>query len=473
MIQSAADPARFAFPEESVTSVVSGKSYLADEVERSQLSSLPAHPSEMAMCSVTGIRVLPAELVVSDVSGVAFRNDQVRSSQLSGRRGHFGEFVASVIPAGWLAIDEAERSEMSGDWGAKAHAVRSEKPPHRQGLRHELGVCDLTGAKLLRDELGLSSVSHRRVDVAFLVPSEASGKLALADELVVCEQTGRRLLLEETETCAITGRRVDCRELVASVLSGKKGISHQMVRCPESAKVVLPAETVKCEVTGRRLAVSEIGRCVITGRAVGLASMSACPLSGERYVDDETSKAEPKRVMAVPDLLSSCEWTGRRQLTIKLVRCRLSNLLVDKSMVNERSELRVFRELLDGVDGLGGFPADARQLAWLRMASPEFGSAHSAEWVRSQAGNVLVGCVGTIRPRDAASCSRGRGQSRRAPPAAGTPVRLAREWGVEGGSGEPSELMLGHPRRAGWLQNRAGLPSATRASLSSPPKGSL
>jgi hypothetical protein len=260
-------------------------------------------------------------------------------------------------------------------------------------LRHELGVCDLTGAKLLRDELGLSSVSHRRVDVAFLVPSEASGKLALADELVVCEQTGRRLLLEETETCAITGRRVDCRELVASVLSGKKGISHQMVRCPESAKVVLPAETVKCEVTGRRLAVSEIGRCVITGRAVGLASMSACPLSGERYVDDETSKAETKRVMAVPDLLSSCEWTGRRQLTIKLVRCRLSNLLVDKSMVNERSELRVFRELLDGVDGLGGFPADARQLAWLRMASPEFGSAHSAEWVRSQAGNVLVGCV--------------------------------------------------------------------------------
>jgi superfamily II DNA or RNA helicase len=152
---------------------------LPGELEQCQESGHWAVPAELGTCAVTGKRVLRSLLVTCRETG-----DSVLRSA-AGRSDYSGEFV---------------RPEL---------LVASARPPGRVGLARECGLCEVTGGRLLLDELGVSAVSGKRVDSSQLRPSDRSGELALAEELVVCQESGSRLLPGETGVCTVTGWRVD------------------------------------------------------------------------------------------------------------------------------------------------------------------------------------------------------------------------------------------------------------------------
>lgn len=396
MVTSEAPPHRLGLPDEVVVSAASGKRFLRDEVQRSALSGSVALPEELGTCEFTGARVLPDELVASDVSGKMCRKDELLNSVIGGRRGHTSEFVRSVAPTGWIAIDEAAQSALGGEWGAKAMLTPSARPPHRLGLAHELVVCELTGQRLLRDEVAPSSVSGKIVDDSLLVPSAASGRKAIAEEMTICEVTGGRLLPTETSVCSITGKRVDVRQLARSELSGLPGLESLMVCCAESGKRVLPSETVRCDLTGQIVLRSETQECVVTGRRSVTRLMQRCPTSGGCYIDDEASRARMKERVGTGEILGQCQWTGRTLLSSLMDRCSITGMRVERSELNPNRELSVIRRLLDGTAGDavdGSQPLVGESMEWLRSTRPELRGAQEGVACRSANGRTIVACI--------------------------------------------------------------------------------
>ncbi|HLP83341.1 MAG TPA: SNF2-related protein, partial [Phycisphaerales bacterium] len=209
------NPHRKAFAEEMVVSAVSGKRLLPDEVEQSMLSSRPALPAELVSCDFTGDRVLPTELVISQVSGKRLRSDRAGISIHSGRVGDLTEFVESVLPPGVIAVDEAEKSEVSGAIAAKELLVASALPPYRRGLPSETLVSAVSGRVVLQDEVQRSALS---------------GSVALPLELATCEFTGARVLPDELVVSDVSGKMCRKDELLTSVVGGRRGHTSEFVR---------------------------------------------------------------------------------------------------------------------------------------------------------------------------------------------------------------------------------------------------
>lgn len=393
MVLSDAPEHRIGLPEEQVVSAASGKRYLRDEVQRSELSDAVAHPSELQACEFTGVRGIPQEFAASDVSRKRCRRDELMTSALSGRSGHSSEFVRSVAPTGWIAKDEAAVSALSGEWGAKAMLRPSSRPPHRLGLSHEVVMCGITNLPLLRDEVDVSAVSGKLVDDALLVPSAASGKRAIAEEMVVCQATGRRLLPSEVSTCAITGMRVDARELTRSEVSGVPGQRTLMVLCPETRKLLLPTEVTCCCLTGHMVLSSEIESCSLTGRHALRRLMRQCPTSGGYYIDDAESQKRMSELTGSADLLSTCQWTGHVLLSNRLERCAITGLRVEQGVLNGERELAALRRLLDGLPVVDSQPLTPDSVAWLRSAHQELRNVQEVLALRNQSGRALVGAA--------------------------------------------------------------------------------
>jgi superfamily II DNA or RNA helicase len=274
--------------DELATSSVSGKQALASLFRPSLLSGRLGLPEDFARCEITDREVLRDELIVSAVSGKRFvRAEMVRSS-VSNTIGHSSEFIdcrATGLP---ILPSEAGKSAWSGKIVRKDYLAVSEKPPGRLGLADEFGVCAATGKRLLRDELGQSAVSGKWFDVDLLRPSQFSGKLALEGELEQCAATYQWVLPEELETCAVTGKRALRTRMLQSDVSHKFVLKDRAVRSAFGNRVGLPEEAVECA------------------------------------------------------------WLGKPILRDEAQECRLTRLLVAKTLLNDRGELKVLRDLLDG-----------------------------------------------------------------------------------------------------------------------------
>lgn len=396
LVASELPPHRRGLPSEIVASGVSGRRVLRDEVRKSAMSDALALPEELCSCDFSGAMVLPSELIVSDVSGKKCRADETLSSVLSERRGHASEFVRSVAPRGWIAPDEATRSAVSGEWGARSMMTASSRPPHRLGHEHEVVRCELTGQLLLRDEVAPSAVSGKLVDSSLLVPSAASGQKALAEELVACEVTGRRLLPNELRVCSITRKRVDARELRSSKLSGLPGLKSLMVRSAESGARVLPSELISCARSGEMVLESETQQCAISGRRAVARLMKRCPASGACYIDDELSRGQMRELTGSEELLTVSQWSGRQILSHLVGRCTITGLRVEHAELNQAGELSVLRRLLDGTsrDGdVASQPLPAESMEWLRSTRPELRHAQDGVACTSQNGRTVIACT--------------------------------------------------------------------------------
>jgi superfamily II DNA or RNA helicase len=335
-------------PVESEVCSITGKKARRGALGVSAVSGRHAVRSELVRCDFSGVYLLPSEAVKSAISAKTLRLDQALASVVSGRLGHASEFVASVSPSGWIAMDEAGQSALSGEWAEVACLRKSDKPPHRLGLPHELCRCAVSGRMLLRDEVEFSAVSGESVDRDLLVPSSRSGRFALPKEMAVCDVTGKRLLPDEVVRCAVTGKTVDARETEGSDISGSRALRGRLIRCPETGKMMLEAESAVCAASGARVAPAALGRCVVTGRRAVQRNMPSCPSSGQRFIDDAESRQHVHEVTGKFVVLQRCAWSGDLILGTILRRCAITGIQVKPEYLNVQGEFAALRTMLDG-----------------------------------------------------------------------------------------------------------------------------
>lgn len=395
LIESAISPGRRGFPTEIVRCAISGRLMLTDECGRCKVSGEAADPSLMTKCEFTHADVLPRNTAKSDISGNVFRSDRLLRSAISGRIGYRTEFVRSVLSADWIAKDEAAASDVSGDVAASVELESSEREPYRRGLPSELVTCEVSGRRLLRDEVGLSVISGRTVDDSLLVSSSKSGRVALPEEMVVCEQSGERLCPDEVSRCMISGRMVDGRLLALSPVSQRRGLRTLMLMCSETDRLLMPDECIRCAVTGEMVGRDATAVCSITGRVVARSQITNAKTGDAHiaYVDDEVSLDKVEELTGLRTFLSRCGWTGDEVPTIRTGVCAITGLRVAKQFLNERGELADVRDLLDGKSVQSAQPLSAEHLAWLRGKSEDLSTAQEAVGVTTPDLAYAMVCV--------------------------------------------------------------------------------
>jgi hypothetical protein len=325
LMQSEKPPGRLGLPEEFGRCEVTGRRLLLDELERSAVSNKlvdrdllrrsarsrkPALASELVTCEDSGAMLLPSEVARCSVTGKMVDAGLLFKSELSGRVALHHLFQRCALtqslvlkeeleqchltgklvipsemetcavtnvkalrqrmvfcepPGAWVLPSEVGRSDYSGKPVPRSLLIRSDKPPKRHGIPDEFRRCELTGRRLLLDELGCSAVSHKVVDRDLLYPSGNSGQLALVSELVTCEESGIKLLPTEVARCSVTEKTVDSRLLATSELSGRAALSRFMQKCASTGKLVLSAELERCGLTGKLVLASELEVCAVTG----------------------------------------------------------------------------------------------------------------------------------------------------------------------------------------------------------------
>ncbi len=236
-----------------------------DLLIKSVASNGRALKEELTQCEYTDDWVLPGELVVSDVTGMKSRIDQLRQSPISNKRSHNDDFVKCELTGDWVLPEETVTSDMSNRVIRHDRTVTSEQAPHRVGALDEMAVCDMTGSKLLSDEVGICSVSGKTVELSRLAKAE-DGHLVLPDQLVKCEVSGKMLLPDQVAVSSVSGKRVDQKLLLPSELSTLLALPEEMVTCEFTGDIVLCNEVVTSDVSAKAMRMDEARTSSITGR---------------------------------------------------------------------------------------------------------------------------------------------------------------------------------------------------------------
>lgn len=110
-----------------------------------------------------------------------------------------------------------------------------------------------------------------------------------------------------------------------------------------------PPAVIVCELSGRTLAPSESVRSAVTGHWIALEAAFRSQLSGR---------------FAEPEHAQRCAWTGRSGLSdIEVGQCSLLHVPIERSLLNDRGEFAVLRQVLDArAGGLG----NQEYASWLR-----------------------------------------------------------------------------------------------------------
>lgn len=386
-------PQKRGLPSEMVLCSESGVAMLRGESAVSEVSGKIVNPALLQVCDFTKTKLLPNELMKSDLSNKMFRFDHKEVSVQSNRIGHSSEFVRSVDPAGWILLDEAETSSVSGQYAAKESMVSSERAPFRRCLTEELVACEVSGRRLCIDELDVSTVSGKLVDDQLLVESPSSGRLALPDELKACEISAVRLLPDELSRCEISGKLIDVRLLSSSDVSGIYGQTKLMVQCSASNKLILPKEAVYCEITGRSVSENEASVCAVTGRIGSTRRMESVPNSSLKYISDHTSEAVNCKKTGLSTILVKSDWSGKTCLALETESCSILGIRAEKIYLNRKSELSVLRALLDSKKIAERVTLGESDIEWLKKEHNALKSAKDAFGVRSPDSKSVVACV--------------------------------------------------------------------------------
>lgn len=326
---------RKALPEFRRPCAVSGRVLLADEVGTSDVggqtvdldllkdcavSGKRALESELVRCAFTGVLVAPECAFASEVSGRHYRGDEGERSAVSGVAGHRTEFARCEETEAWLLPSELGRSSLS-DLRVRADLLMaSEKSPQRHGLAREFVQCQVSGKRLLRDELETSTVSGVVADSDLMARSDVSGRYALLGEIVTCEETGTTCLPDETGVCDSTGKRVRSDLLIESSVSGRQVLSRLLRVCPETQQRALEEEMVQCEVSGLRVVPGATERCTVTGKRVVRRLTVPCASCHAPLLRSEAARSDTGQ-LGHREHLHPCTWSGRQLFEGELVTC--------------------------------------------------------------------------------------------------------------------------------------------------------
>ncbi len=329
---------RVALQDEFLVSDVSNTRAVASRFASSELSGRRGLLEECVTCDFTNIRLLVDEARRSDISARHYRRDQHGSSVLSRCNGHQSEFVKCEFTQTTVLPSEVVPSGLSGKRLRKDLIEHSTRPPHRVGGPGELQACEITGQRLLTDELARCEVSGRLVDDQLLTRS-TSGRLAQPEFLIACEVTEERLLPDEVATSAVSGKVFAKRLARRSVVSGQIALPDECTACEVTGFTVLTDElqisdvsgkkfrrdeVTKSEKSGRTAHRSEAGRCVASKKTLLTDELLRSDVSG-RSVDASLAVRSPiGGRIGLPDECAYCNFTGTRVLSDELRQSKVS-----------------------------------------------------------------------------------------------------------------------------------------------------
>lgn len=315
---------KWVMPDEFATSDVSGRKAAITEFVRSATSGRRGLASEVAECEFTQAKILKDEVRRSDISGKLYRTDEEAISAALGGRGHRSEFVTCSSTGQSLLPQECVTSDIDGLPVRIDIAVRSEKEPFRIGKPEDFALCELTGRRLAKDELGCCSVTGRSVDRDHLVPSDESGRLAIAEAMVQCAVTGKRILPDEAETSAVSGKILARSAAVYSPISGKPAAPEELVLCELTGAKVLPDELLTSDVSGRRFRADEAAESQFSGRKGHRSEATGCEFTGKQLLRDEVAQSDISGMRTAASRLLESEKSGRRGYPSEMTRCAIS-----------------------------------------------------------------------------------------------------------------------------------------------------
>jgi hypothetical protein len=189
--------------EEADISAVSGNLVASDLLKVSALSGKRAEPEHFGSCSFTKAEVLKDELAVSEISGKSYRIDQQMQSIVSEKRGHKQEFVICHETRQPIALEEAERCDITG-YPVRIGVLERCQVSGKKVLPIGLGRCTLTGKRALKRFLVSSSLSDARILEEVAVRS-AGGLFCARAEAKTCVWSGRKYHPDDIRKCELTG----------------------------------------------------------------------------------------------------------------------------------------------------------------------------------------------------------------------------------------------------------------------------
>ncbi|BBO33558.1 DEAD/DEAH box helicase [Lacipirellula parvula] len=390
LCQACQETGRLVFPDELARCEITGNRVARSTVQLSAMSGRLGLQRLMETCDFTGARVLPAEILASQISGKRYRADEGAESSVSNQRGHRSEFIQCELTREPILASESVVSDVSGRNVRYDATVVSEKPPHRQGASDEAVQCDATGRRLLVDEAKQSAASGRMVDVELLVPSEESGRLALADEMVVCEQSGKRILPDEAGQSDVSGQTICQSLLFRSPIDGRRGRGSETAVCEFSSDRILADELVVSDYSGKRLRKDRAVASQLSERIGDRSEAVQCEYTGVIVLPDEAGRSALTQKRAALRALTPSEKSGRVGVASagELVRCELTGklLLRDETAASVISHKVVDRELLTPSDESGRLALAEEMFVCTATGKPIL----PAEAARSEVSGAIV-----------------------------------------------------------------------------------
>jgi superfamily II DNA or RNA helicase len=328
---------------------ITGALAIHSELETCAVSGIRALRSQLRRCSVTGAWLRPDYTAVSAISGrVVDRRVMIQSALSSGRLGCPDEIAVCSVTGRKLLIDEVAKSDVTGRVIGRDELVKS-AASERWAVLDEMVVCEETRKPLLPDEVAQCSETKAWVDRRLLSPIAASGVLVLTRLTGVCSQTGKRVLTWDLERCSLTGALAIHSELETCAVSGVRAIRSQLRQCSVTGAWLRPEYTEVSAISGRvgdrramiQSALSsgrlgcpdEIAVCTATGRKLLIDELATSDVSGRVVGRDRLVKSAISERFALPEEMVVCAETRVRLLPGEAVRCMETGRWVDPRLV--------------------------------------------------------------------------------------------------------------------------------------------
>ncbi len=245
------------------------------------------------------------------------------------------------------------------------HQLMKSAISERTALPEYTVVCSLTGKRVLRDEVELSSVTGQLVISSELKTSAASGKRAEPRHFRHCEFTGVEVLDNECARSQVSGKAYRLDEENRSAISGKTGHQQEFIKCAVTeqwltlseaekceltGKLVMPGVLEQCAVTGKRVLPSELERSVASGKVALKKLFVSSNISGARILEGEAVRSLTG-TCCTPDEAKMCLWSGTPCHPEDLRRCEITGLQIHRKysfVTNGQTRFEPIINLLNG-----------------------------------------------------------------------------------------------------------------------------
>jgi ERCC4-related helicase len=288
MAKSDCEPGRrLALESELVTSAVSGKRGLPDEMEETRSGKL-GFRSELVQSSVSGAWLLPAEAVKCAVTGELAAPSELIQCEETGERVLPSELDTCSVSGKKALRRLLEQSEFSFKKALSRFTAKSDVgPAHRRALRNELLTSSISGKQGLRDEVETTMTGKLALREE-LVRSAASGGWLAPDEVEYCSETGKPAGKSELVQCCLSQKRVLPELIKRSDVSGRRALERFFLRSAlPPFRQGLEDEFVQCQATKRQVLKDEVKNSEISGRPAVSDEMRQCSATGKWILPDE------------------------------------------------------------------------------------------------------------------------------------------------------------------------------------------